>query len=265
MRRRVDRKLIICYREGKKNLKVWENVRLHALLQRDLSMKVIGYCWAEVVEEGRESPDEAVQQSIKLYAKRRRWPVRIQFEKPEQAFMEFAQRPWGRELLSLLHPGDILLVPDPSFLFRTPGHARAILEALRRKKVVVHSMDCGEDLASDKGAAVLMSVLRAMEAFETKVPAARMRDLKRQQKLDGRYLGGNPPFGFTADTVGKDRILRADPKKLQSLNFMKKRKAQGASLRTIAAELCKKGIKISHSGVAAALQAASAAMNQQDD
>jgi putative DNA-invertase from lambdoid prophage Rac len=222
-------------------------------------MKVIGYCWAEVVEEGRESPDETIQQSIKLYAKRRRWPVRIQFEKPDHAFMEFAQRPWGRELLAMLHPGDILLVPDPSFLFRTPGHARAILQTLREKKVIVHSMDCAEDLASDKGAAVLMSVLQAMEAFETQVPAARMRLRKRQQRLEGRYLGGNPPFGFSAD---KDGSLRSDPKKLKSLNFMRRRKAQGASLRAIAAELGEKGIKISHSGVAAALKATERETNE---
>lgn len=224
-------------------------------------MKVIGYCWSEKVEEGKEPPGETIQQSIKSYAKRRRWPVRIQFEKPDYAFAEFAQRPWGRELLGMLRPGDILLVPDPSFIFRTPGHARAVIETLRRKRVAVHSMDCEEDLASDKSAAVLMSVLQAMEAFETQVPAARMRSQKRQQKLEGRYLGGNPPFGFTADKDGK---LYADPKKLQFLKLMKKRKAQGAPLRAIAAELGRKGFKISHSGVAAALKAATGEKDEGD-
>jgi DNA invertase Pin-like site-specific DNA recombinase len=162
----------------------------------------------------------------------------------------------------MLLPGDILLVPDPSFLFRTPGQGRALLEVLRKKKAAVHSMDCGEDLVSEKSAPVLMSVLQAMEAFEAIVPAVRMRSRKRQQRIEGRYLGGNPPFGFIVD---KDGRLRTDPKKLQALNFMKKRRAQGASLRVIAAELVKKGIDISHSGVASALRAASRAPDQQDD
>ena len=224
-------------------------------------MKVIGYCWAGSVEDGQDASSEAIQQSIQLYAKRRRWPVRIQFERPDHAFTEFAQRPWGRELLAMLRPGDILLVPDPSFLFRTPGHARSILENLRRKKIVLHSMDCGEDLASDKGAAVLTPVLQALEAFEDQVPSARMRLQKRQQKREGRYLGGNPPFGFSADKDGK---LCPDPKKLQSLNFMKKRRSQRASLRTIAVELGQRGIKLSHSGVAAALKAVDRQNDEQD-
>lgn len=219
-------------------------------------MKVIGYCWAEEVVEGDAPPGETVPQSIQLYAERHRWPVRIQFERPDYAFTEFAQRPWGRELLGMLRPGDILLVPDPSYLFRTPGHGRVFLETLLKKKVTVHCMDCGEDLTSQNGAAALMSVLLAMEEFEAQVPAVRMRSRKRQQKIEGRYLGGNPPFGFTADKDGK---LRPDTKKFQALNLMKKRRAQGASLRAIAAELAKKGIKISHSGVASALRTAKAA------
>jgi DNA invertase Pin-like site-specific DNA recombinase len=92
-----------------------------------------------------------------------------------------------------------------------------------------------------------------MELFEAQVPAARMRSRKRQQKSEGRYLGGNPPFGYTVD---KNGALRADPKKLHAMSLMKKRRAQGVSLRAIAAELAKKGINVSHSGVAAALKAA---------
>jgi DNA invertase Pin-like site-specific DNA recombinase len=216
-------------------------------------MKVIGYCWAEEVVEGDKPAGETVPQSIQLYAERHRWPVRIQFERPDYAFTEFAQRPWGRELLGMLRPGDILLVPDPSYLFRTPGHGRVLLETLIKKKVAAHCMDCGEDLTSQKGAAALMSVLHALEGFETQMSAVRMRSRKRQHKTEGRYLGGNPPFGFTANKDGK---LRPDTKKLQALNLMKKRRTQGASLRAIAAEVAKKGIKISHSGVASALKSA---------
>lgn len=224
-------------------------------------MKVIGYCWSEELDDGDAEPRATVQESIQLYAKRRRWLVRIQFERPDYAYDDFAQRPWGRELLGVLRAGDILLVPDPSYLFRSPGQGRILLEALRKKKVAVHCMDCGEDLASDKGNAMLMSVLRAMEAFEAKLPAARMRSQKRQKRTDGCYLGGNPPFGFL---VGEDGKLFADPKKQRLLSLMRKRRSQGVSLRIIAAEMLERGIKISHSGVAAALKSASSEVDQED-
>jgi putative DNA-invertase from lambdoid prophage Rac len=216
-------------------------------------MRVVGYCWAEEVDEGGELHRETVAQGIQLYATRRRWSARIQFEKPDHAFTEFAKRPWGREILSMLRQGDILLVPDPSYLFRTAGQGRELLDTLRKRGVAVHSMDCGDDLIAEKSVPVLMSVLGAMELFEAQVSAARMRSRKRQQKSEGRYLGGNPPFGYTVD---KNGALRADPKKLHAMSLMKKRRAQGVSLRAIAAELAKKGINVSHSGVAAALKAA---------
>lgn len=224
-------------------------------------MKVIGYCWSEELEEADAEPRATVQESIQLYAKRRRWPVRIQFERPDHAYDDFAKRPWGRELLGMLRAGDILLVPDPSYLFRSPGQGRMLLETLRKKKVAVHCMDCGEDLVSDNGNAMLMSVLRAMEAFEAKLPAARMRSQKHQKRTDGCYLGGNPPFGFL---VGEDGKLVADPKKQRLVSLMRKRRSQGVSLRTIAAEMLEKGVKISHSGVAAALKSASSEVDQED-
>lgn len=214
-------------------------------------MKVIGYCWSEEPEDGDTEPRATVQQAIQLYAKRRRWPVRIQFESPDHAYDDFSQRPWGRELIGSLRAGDILLVPDPSYLFRSPNQGRVFLEIVRKKKVVAHCMDCGEDLASDRSNAMLSSVLQAMAAFEAELPAARMRIQKRQNRTDGRYLGGNPPFGYA---VGEDGKLFADPKRLRLLNLMKKRRSQGVSLRMIAAEMLEKGVKISHSGVAAALK-----------
>lgn len=224
-------------------------------------MKVIGYCWSEALDDGDAEPRATVQQAIQLYAKRRRWPVRIQFESPDHAYDDFSQRPWGRELLGSLRAGDILLVPDPSYLFRSPNQGRVFLEIVRKKRVVAHCMDCGEDLASDKSNAMLSSVLQAMAAFEAELPAARMRIQKRQNRTDGRYLGGNPPFGFA---VGEDGKLFVDPKKQRLLNFMKKRRSQGMSLRMIAAEMLEKGIKISHTGVAAALKGAISEVDQED-
>ncbi len=153
----------------------------------------------------------------------------------------------------MLRAGDMLLVPDPSYLFRTPAQGRVFLEWARKRKVIVHCMDCGEDLAGEKGAVLLMSVLQALESFEPQLPKVRMLSQKRRLKEEGRYLGGNPPFGFKVDADG---MLRADSTATKAMKLIRRRRAQGVSLRGIAKELNKLGVKISHSGVASTLRAA---------
>jgi len=92
-------------------------------------------------------------------------------------------------------------------------------------------------------------------------PSFRCLDKLSKARIDCCYLGSNPPFGFL---VGDGGRLVADPKKQRLVSLMRKRRSQGVSLRTIAAEMLEKGFKISHSGVAAALKSASSEVDQED-
>ena len=139
------------------------------------------------------------------------------------------------------------------------GQGRKFLDWARKKKIIVHCMGSGEDLAGDKVAAQLMSVLQALEKFEEQLPAIRMRSQERQLKKEGHYLGSRPPFGFLLDGDGMNRPNSAADK---AMRLMRCRRAQGVSLRGIAIELNRRGIAISHSGFASALRAADPAAGE---
>jgi putative DNA-invertase from lambdoid prophage Rac len=80
--------------------------------------------------------------------------------------------------------------------------------------------------------------------------------VKADQKARGRYLGGSIPFGYR---LGDDGELVPDEAEQGAIREMFALKAQGRSLRVIAAEMQAKGYKVSHMAVQAALRARRAA------
>jgi putative DNA-invertase from lambdoid prophage Rac len=84
----------------------------------------------------------------------------------------------------------------------------------------------------------------------------RVGQVKADQKARGRYLGGSVQFGYR---LGDDGELVAREPEQEAIREMVALKAQGRSLRAIAAELQAKGHKISHAAVQGALKARLAA------
>ena len=75
--------------------------------------------------------------------------------------------------------------------------------------------------------------------------------MKADQKARRRFLGGSIPFGFRV----VDGELVADEHEHEAIREMIVLKAEGRSLRAIAAEMQAQGHKISHEGVAGILKA----------
>ena len=80
--------------------------------------------------------------------------------------------------------------------------------------------------------------------------------MKADQKARGRFLGGSVPFGYR---LGDDGELAPHEAEQEATREMAAMKAQGRSLRAIAAEMQAKGHQISHVGVQGALKARRAA------
>jgi hypothetical protein len=78
------------------------------------------------------------------------------------------------------------------------------------------------------------------------VERERLAVMKADQRQRGRYLVGNPPFGFRVDGDGK---LVEDPEQLAVVQQMKAMRAEGLSLRAIAAKLAESGTTVSHMAV----------------
>ncbi len=70
--------------------------------------------------------------------------------------------------------------------------------------------------------------------------------MKADQKSRGRFLGGTVPFGYRLGDDG-ERVPEAEQ---EAIREMVELRAQGRSLRAIAASVQAKGLKISHQGVA---------------
>ena len=81
----------------------------------------------------------------------------------------------------------------------------------------------------------------------------RIAAVRRDQRACGRYLGGIPPFGWRVGDAGE---LVAVPEQQEALTRMRRLRANGTTLRAIAAQMRANGFQISHTGVMKVLDAA---------
>ncbi len=111
-------------------------------------------------------------------------------------------RPEGARLLKHLRAGDTLVAPKLDRLFRSALDALQTIEAMRSKKVKVWLLDLG-DVTGNGMAKAFMTMAAAFAELERDRIRERVNDSKRNQREQGRYLGGHVPFGFAvrAETI----------------------------------------------------------------
>src|SRR3954454_12904666 len=161
----------------------------------------------------------------------------------------FAERPEGNRLWARLAKGDVLVAPKLDRMFRSAGDCLAVVETLKARGTSLYLLDLngGADDVSGNGIARLfLTIVSAFAEFERDRIGERIRATKRAQKARGEYLGGKPPFGWE---IGKTGQLVPVADQQQALKRMQALRAEGASLRAIAATLAAEGIQISHEGV----------------
>jgi DNA invertase Pin-like site-specific DNA recombinase len=209
-------------------------------------MKIIGYCWARNQPESDSSePGEGVE-LVRRYLKRRRWAGPVHLENPEEAFIDFHLRTAGENVLALLRPSDVLVVPDQNYLFRSASQGLNFLRRMHERSVAVHCVDRGTNIAQGKLLETFISVLEPLALAEPQFLREQVRLRKRQGRLLGRYLGGNLPIGFSVNANGE---LEPNGNREALLKMVLPMKMKGMSLRDIAEELQKQGYSISHTGV----------------
>jgi putative DNA-invertase from lambdoid prophage Rac len=90
---------------------------------------------------------------------------------------------------------------------------------------------------------LVTTVLDAVAEVERDMARERLAIVKADKRQLGRYLGGSRPFGFKADAEGR---LIEDPAEQAVIGQMKAMRAEGMSLRAIAARLAEAGTSVSH-------------------
>ena len=156
------------------------------------------------------------------------------------------ERPEGGRLLAVLNAGDVVITPKLDRMFRSALDALDVLGQVQKRGVVLHMVDLGGDVTGNGISKLVFTILSAVAEAERDRIRERIRDVKADQRQRQRYLGGKVPFGWKV--VGDGELVEV-PEQQAALKRARKLRAKGLSLRAIAADLGKKGMRISHEGV----------------
>lgn len=194
------------------------------------------------VEEGQSLL--AQERQVKAYAELQGLALnRVFIERGVSGSTPLGERPEGEKLLATAKAGDSIVTPKLDRMFRSALDALGTMGALRDRGVSLHMIDLGGDVTGNGIAKLVFTILAAVSEAERDRIRERISDVKRDQKARGRYLGGTVPFGFIIGTEGE---LIPDPHQHEAIRLAIARKAEGASLRSIATELQASGHKLSH-------------------
>jgi putative DNA-invertase from lambdoid prophage Rac len=217
-------------------------------------LAVYGYARVSTVRQSEEGESLDVQQrTIAGYALMRGMELdRVFVERAVSGSVPLSERPQGAALLDLVQPGDAIITPKLDRMFRSALDALDVLSKLRDRRVALHMVDLGGDVATNGISKLVFTILSAVAEAERDRTRERIAEVKRDQRGRGRYLGGNPPFGWRVD---HDGALVPIPKQQEALCQMRALRAEGMSLRAVADQMAAAGVRISHAGVQKALAA----------
>jgi DNA invertase Pin-like site-specific DNA recombinase len=157
------------------------------------------------------------------------------------------RRPAMIDALAELGPGDVLLVAKRDRLGRDPIAVAMIEAAVARKGGRVVSA-AGEGTDGDDPTSILMRrMVDAFAEYERLVIKARTRAALQAKRRRGERTGGIP---FGHDLAEDGIALVENPRELEALVVIRRLKAEGLSLRGIAAELDRLGIPPKQGGPA---------------
>lgn len=165
-----------------------------------------------------------------------------------------AERPAGGPLLAKLVKGDTLIIAKLDRGFRNAADALATAEALKGRRVDLVVADMGSEPVTQNGVSrMFFGVLALVAEFERDRMRERVADGRNAKRQGGGHIGGDAPFGFRKEGVGRAARLVPVPEQQDALHWMKILREEGKSLRAISAELAAQGHRVSHVAVKAAL------------
>jgi len=147
---------------------------------------------------------------------------------------EFGRRDSGKQLMSLLSPGDVILCSKLERICSSIHEVIKLVQKLKEKTVQLHVVELGGDITDVELSVNFESVTEMFSALEKRKSAERIKGVKQRQKKQGRYLGGSRPFGYMIHDNGR---LIENPMEQRVLRRIMELKKQGKSLRAISNEV----------------------------
>lgn len=165
--------------------------------------------------------------------------------------LPLAKRPAGSSLVARLCRGDTVIVSKLDRAFRNAADALAMAETWKTQSVDLILADMGPDPVTQNGASrMFFGMLALVAEFERERIAERLTDGRHAKRAAGGHIGGYAPFGYRKVGAGRAAVLEPVPEQQEALATMRAMRAEGASLRTIAAAVLERhGFKVSHLAV----------------
>lgn len=157
----------------------------------------------------------------------------------ETAATPLIDRPAGREMLSLLQPGDHVVITKLDRAWRSVLDAEGTLSDWRDREITPHILNLPVDFSTPMGR-FFFTLLAAFAEFERTVIAERIREGVRAKIAKTGRCGGVPRYGWVADEEG--RII-ADADEQAVMAVAVSLRSQGMSQRKIARQLSKGGYR----------------------
>lgn len=160
-----------------------------------------------------------------------------------------SQREGGKALLSVLKPGDTVIVLKLDRVFRNATDALTQADWFKAQGINLYLIDMGTEPVTNNGVArMFFGMLALMAEFERERIRERTSEGKAAKKDKGGHIGGSRPFGF--DVVGRGREAKLVPREGEHefIPLMVER-SKTQSLRAISVWLAEQGITLSHVAV----------------
>ena len=189
-------------------------------------------------ESGSDSLDvklEQEQQALRQYCVERNWELADFIVDHSMAWnTDFSQRLEAGKLLERLQPGDTVLVYALERAFSSCYDASAMISQFKDSGIALHVLDLGGDVTDPNFQMDMIQAAKLFAGLERRRSVERIKNVKKNQRSKGRYLGGSRPFGYMIHSNGR---LIENPIEQKVLKRIMQLREQGKSLRAIAAEV----------------------------
>ncbi len=218
-----------------------------------MEKRIYGYARVSTQRQANEGESLEVQQrQIEGYAMMKGMPAPQFFiEEGVSGTKPLNERPAGKELLAALKPGDVIICAKLDRMFRSALDALQVVNDLKAKGVSLHLIDLGGDVSGNGISKMFFTIVSAVAEAERDRIAARVLEVKRDQKQRGRHLGGKRPFGYR---VTEDGALAEDEKEQAAIRKLAEMRQAGMTLRAMQEALGKDSFNLSHVGISRILK-----------
>jgi len=197
-------------------------------------MTIYGYVRVSTSRQTEGDSLDTQQRQLDGYAMQHGWTLAQVFREDVSGSVPLAERVEGAKLLALVKPGDAIVAAKLDRVFRSALDALQMVEELQRRRVSLHLLDLGGDVSGNGMSKLFLTIAAAFAEAERARIRERVSQAKRDQRQQGRYLGGKVPFGFK---VGKDGKLVEDAAEQAIILHARDLRAKGATLRAVQAAI----------------------------